>query len=256
MEEELGKLHAENGRFGVLYEQRWNILVVGFRTGLRSEVLRRLQVDSFSEGVTEKGERMLTVVVGSMKNLPSDLGRADAAMFKQVIVAGPEEKYCAVAAIQRQQALARKAPQSPEEGQNWLFRNCKLNSVRLGVASTTEETYRGVAKWVSGVLGRKVTFKDVARRAAMTRLANASDVPLAEVAKYFGVHTNTVQIYHQGGRNMAQLAASILSGVKVEQENGVKAEEAEGQQAEPPTKKGMLFSVAKRDTCCLLFEGG
>jgi hypothetical protein len=242
LESELEKLFGKKPPCSVFHDQRWNILVVGFRTGLRSEVLRRLQVESFAEGVTEDGMPMLTIVVGSMKNMPSDLARADAAMFKQVVVSSVDERFCAMAAIKRQMALVAKAPRSSEEGENFLFRSCTLNNVRLSAGPTTEEMYRGLAKWTSDTLGRKMTFKDIARRAAMTRLANASEVPLAEVAKYFGVHTNKIQIYHQAGKNMAQLAAAILSGVKGERVEAVKAEphggeaEAEVEQG-PPAKK-------------------
>ncbi len=68
---------------------------------------------------------------------------------------------------------------------------------------TSDEMYRGV--------GRRLTIKDVARRSAMTRLSNAPDVGLMDVAAYFGVHKNTVSVYHKMGKSIPVKAAALLS---------------------------------------------
>ena len=91
-------------------DQRTNILVFAFRTGLRSEVLRRLCVDSFVESKTEDGKRMVTMVMGTMKNKPASMQKVDATMFKQVIVEGANPDTCALKALDRQRALVEKAP--------------------------------------------------------------------------------------------------------------------------------------------------
>ena len=54
-------------------------------------------------------------------------------------------------------------------------------------------------------------FKDLARRAAMTKAAN-SRLPLRETSKYFKVRPNTMMVYHQAVRDTAHKVACILSG--------------------------------------------
>ncbi len=55
---------------------------------------------------------------------------------------------------------------------------------------------------VSAQVSRRLTFKDVAH------LSNAPDVSLMD---YFGVHKNTVSVYHQMGKFTPLKAASKLS---------------------------------------------
>ena len=50
----------------------------------------------------------------------------------------------------------------------------------------------------------------------MTRLGRATDISVEEKAKYFGVHPNTMGVYHQAAPDTALQAARILSGVKRE----------------------------------------
>ena len=197
-------------------QQRFNLLVLGFRSGLRAEVLRRLQANSFKEGTTSDGRRQVTIMVGTMKNLPANLSHVDTALFEQLLVAGDDPTFCPVAAIDRQRALLARATTSSEPGANWLFRTVRFFSDTLGSKPTTNEMFRGTAKWVSSTLNRQMTWKDVARRAAMTRLANCDDISLEDVAKYFGVHRNTIRVYHRMTRETPLRAARILSGLKEE----------------------------------------
>ena len=60
-------------------------------------------------------------------------------------------------------------------------------------------------------LSRPLTFKDLARRVAMTKLAN-SDLSLEETEKYFGVHRKTVAVYHRSSNQSAIPAADLLRG--------------------------------------------
>ena len=78
---------------------------------------------------------------------------------------------------------------------------------------TTVEIYRGVATWVAKTLGRHVTFKDVGRRAAMSRLARDGTLSLEEKAKYFGVHPRTMEVYHRMHNDTPLTAATVLSHV-------------------------------------------
>lgn len=57
----------------------------------------------------------------------------------------------------------------------------------------------------------------------MTRLAN-SDLPREEVAKYFGVARQTVQVYHRMSGQTPALAAAILAGHPKGEAVGVKSE--------------------------------
>ncbi len=47
--------------------------VIGFCSGLRAEVLIRIRWDAFRPGVTGEGHPMMTLTVGTMKNLPANL---------------------------------------------------------------------------------------------------------------------------------------------------------------------------------------
>ena len=77
----------------------------------------------------------------------------------------------------------------------------------------TYATVRGVALWVRQVLGRKVTFKDCARRVVFTKLANSKHVSLHDAAKAVGVRPRTMDRYHVGADNIQDRAAAILATV-------------------------------------------
>jgi hypothetical protein len=195
--------------------QRRNILALVFCTGLRAEVLRRLTHTSFRDGVDDAGVRQMTIVIGSMKNHDTGFTNADAALFRQVITPADDPLLCPIAAVDRQRALPRGPDQSDTTTQ-WLFRTVRPGDVALSGQQTSEETYRGVARWVSGCVGRTVTFKDVGRRSVMTRLAN-SPMPNAEVAKHLGVHRSTIAVYHRTHadtpRDMARILVKSAEGM-------------------------------------------
>ena len=98
-----------------------------------------------------------------MKNLPGDLTHFDAALFGQLIVEGADPETCLVRAIddQLEMIAATSTILAPEA--NWLFRTVRNFGAVLTILQTSEETYRGVASWVSSIVNRKLTFKDVAR---------------------------------------------------------------------------------------------
>ena len=87
-------------------------------------------------------------------------------------------------------------------------------------------TYRGVAKWVSTVVGRKLSFKSIARQVVMTKLANADGISTHDAAKHVGVVPQTLAVYHQKGKKVKTQAAMLLSRYNVENpkdENEIKA---------------------------------
>ncbi len=114
-------------------------------TGLRSEVLKRLQVNSFAEGPqTPEGHRTMVFGIGNMKNLPAKLSKVDAALFRQMLVSADDADWCPITALERQFALLRDAPTSSEVGQNWLFHSVRASSNTLSVHPTTDEVYDGL----------------------------------------------------------------------------------------------------------------
>ena len=57
----------------------------------------------------------------------------------------------------------------------------------LSGKATRDDTYRGVDWWVTNIVGRIVTFKDIGRRVVMTKLANDPTMSGVDAAKYLGV---------------------------------------------------------------------
>ena len=75
----------------------------------------------------------------------------------------------------------------------------------------------GVATWASRVLGRKVTFKMITRKPAMTRIAN-SDIPEIEAAKLMGVAVKTLRSkYHTMVPDAVKRAAVLMSKMASEE---------------------------------------
>ncbi len=67
------------------------------------------------------------------------------------------------------------------------------------------------------LLGRKVTFKDLARRVVFTKLANNDEISAADAAKHMGVQKDTIMVYHQKGKETSDQAARILSALPKKQ---------------------------------------
>ena len=113
-----------------------------------------------------------------------------------------DERFCPVAAFLQQSDLV---------GNNGLlFRSCTNTTAKMGAKVTTYASYRGVASWVGGLIGRpKLTVKDIGRRVAMTKLAN-SDIPLEDCCKYMGVTAKTMSIYQRPTLGIELRAARLL----------------------------------------------
>ena len=140
---------------------------------------------------------------------------------------GIQPNVLSVAAVERQIQLLKNVgglDGSENDADTPLFRTVHTWSNSMRDAAPTKEAFRGVADWVSTTLGVKRQFRDIGRRAAMTRLANAEGFSVVEVAKYFGVTVNTVMRYHKQGRATSIRAASVLSGVDLHPKGEVKNE--------------------------------
>jgi hypothetical protein len=157
--------------------QRKHLLCLGFATGYRGEVLRRLLVESLKPS-TDAGRKIYTIVVGTMKNIPGDLNHVDEKLFTLMITEGVNPQVCPVLAIEAQVALlAKHGAPLPAGAPNYLFRSMKCTTMKkIPPQPISKEFFRGISNWVSGVLERPVTFKDLARRAAMSRLVNSGDI--------------------------------------------------------------------------------
>jgi hypothetical protein len=135
---ELELLYSQTN-FACAYQaQRYNMIIMGFRTGFRPEMLVRLHVGSLVESKDSDGRRVLTVCLESMKNLVQDMSKADIALFKCPIIEGPDARYCAVRAIDRQLQLLATADNVVDPSPiSFFFRRSRLCSPILGVEGTT-----------------------------------------------------------------------------------------------------------------------
>jgi hypothetical protein len=228
-EEELPRLKEATDFTKPLQVQRFNQLILAFRTGFRPEMMCRLKVGSVRIGVSDDGRKTMTIALGSMKQLIQDLSKCDVALFQCPIMQAANPMFCPIAAVERQIQLLKNVgglDDSVSAAESPLFRSVGHMATTLKDAAPTREAFRGVAEWVTKTLGVKRQFRDIGRRAAMTRLANAEGFTLVEVAKYFGVTVNTVMRYHKRGRATQLRAAAVLSGVDLQGKVEVKGEDA------------------------------
>ena len=181
-----------NTNFDSLYEvQRMGMAILAFRTGLRGDTLRKLDIDMYAL-IVEGGEKYLQPVVGTMKNLAASLDKVEKALFKQRVAQCEDHRFCAIWWFQK---LASMSPLKTK-GPLFHFLNPLSNSVQEGKRAGYG-VCRGTANWVGQLLERPgLTMKDIGRRPVFTKLAN-SEVSLADAAKYLGVAQKTLAVYHR-----------------------------------------------------------
>ena len=148
------------------YGSQRNILIIAHRTGMRADTLSKLRRDSFKVGVLSDGRKFMEPIIITMKNLPATLDNVTKALFRQQVM-------CAIASFERQCKLLDLAPSCDK---NLLFRTTRYTMPTLGMKGTGDDTYRGVYTWVSRIIPRPVTFKDIARRVVMMKLANDATI--------------------------------------------------------------------------------
>ena len=120
-------------------------------------------------------------------------------------------RFCVIEAYLRQKELLKTAPKG-----EYLFRSVRFTSVGLKADQGSYHLCEGVATWASRVLGRKVTFKMITRKPAMTRIAN-SDIPELEAAKFMGVTVKTLRKYHTMVPDAVKRAAVVMSKMASEE---------------------------------------
>ena len=95
---DLAKIYDATNMSNPREVQRYNIIVMSYRTGLRPDNLRRLRPEVVKLGRLANGQRCLTFVIGNMRNLPGTLTTIDLAMFKQQVVEAADPTFCAIEA--------------------------------------------------------------------------------------------------------------------------------------------------------------
>ena len=208
--------------------QRLFAAQLGYNTGLRGNSFECMEPECFNTGFLTDGRRYIQPSLAKMKNLVPSLSRFDTALFKQQIIERQDERVCAVKGFYRQLELIKKAPVAEP---NYLFRTTFYWSPALGSKGCSENTWVGVYQWVSKVIGRRVTFKDIARRVAMTKLANSTMISMPDAAKFLGVQLKTLMVYHRKDKNAANKCATILA----EPDQSVAPLESSGRAGNQPT---------------------
>ena len=133
-----------NTNFDSLYEvQRMGMAILAFRTGLRGDTLRKLDIDMYAL-IVEGGEKYLQPVVGTMKNLAASLDRVEKALFKQRVAQCEDHRFCAIWWFQK---LASMSPLKTK-GPLFHFLNPLSNSVQEGKRAGYG-VCRGTANWAT-----------------------------------------------------------------------------------------------------------
>jgi hypothetical protein len=86
---ELLSLHAATNFEQMWQRQRYNMIVFGFRTGLRPSTMEILKCNMLRIRHTDDGETLMEVVIGNMKNLPPDVDKLDAGLYKLQVLQHP-----------------------------------------------------------------------------------------------------------------------------------------------------------------------
>ena len=91
-----------------------------------------------------------------------------------------------------------RPPMDAEFGdQDYLFRTCFGTKSLLGPTPATKSTFQGVYMWTCTLINHDVTFKDIARRVCLTKLANHPNISDDDIAKYIKISKKTVATYHR-----------------------------------------------------------
>ena len=226
-DEELLKLFNATDFHKVHCSQRYNLIAMGYRTGLRPDSLQQLKIDMFRFFKKDDGVEGLEMHIGSMKNLPATLDKIDSAVFKQTIVRCPDARcndkpptrfytclilrLCAVAAFERQVAMRHIPPGTTSSSP--LF--CSLNSMQgiMTERPTAYGSFRGAAEWASSVVGRPLTFKQMSRQVVITKLANAAELSAYDATSYVGIQPRTIQSYHRTSSAKRAKASELLNAI-------------------------------------------
>ena len=149
---ELEKLWKDTNFDSLFQVQRYNLMIFANRTGFCADTLQYLLTKTFERGNDQHG-KFLTPKIGTMKNRPAGF-QADRHLFDQEVRPCIEdERFCPIAAYERQCSLDREPTPDTDD---YLFRSMtNITGKVLLNKPTSPGTYRGVANWVSKVIGRR-----------------------------------------------------------------------------------------------------
>jgi hypothetical protein len=194
--------------------QKFNAVIIGFRTGLRAETLRNLTFDCLGDLTAD----IITPCIANAKNVQATLETADMQFFRRPIMKSPDARFCAVEAFKRQLKLVGDKKDAEN---NWIFRAASRNGKALLAEQASKNLFRAGADMVSRKLGiatGKLVWRDVARRAVFTRLANTPGFSIPQTAKFLGVRPDIVQIYNQELEGDNLRAAKAVAGIQEKEE--------------------------------------
>lgn len=149
------------------------------------------------------------ITFATMKNRPAKYAKTHVPPHKQKVLQNPNPKLCAVSALVRQIALL-PPDHTPT---SYLFPEVFRFSVKGHKGKDRRAAYgsiRGLVSWIRGIIKRPVTFKDCARRPAMTALTNA--LGAYNAAAVIGVKPRTVATYHRPGPRGSNLCPKCPGG--------------------------------------------
>ena len=141
----------------------------------------------------DNGRPIVHIHAGSMKNLQQTMDKNETVIFKQTMITGDDPRFCPVAAFNRQLNILEVDVSSSVP----LFQSCSAFAAKFSGKVAKYGTYRGVADWVSKIVGRSLTFRQCSRNVVFTKLANDPCASDNDKAKFMGVSPKTIAVYHK-----------------------------------------------------------
>ena len=167
-DEDLETLYKKTNFASAFETQRFNIMILGFRTGLRGDSLMKFQDTSLSLEEVD-GVESLKFHLGTMKNMQGTLMNVGNEPYSETIFPSPDKRFCAIEAYKRQLALL------PQKGNVPLFRRIKFHQIQLGQERGTTELCQGAtdcrlrntgifSTWGSRISSSLILFASLVKR--------------------------------------------------------------------------------------------
>ena len=114
--------------------------------------------------------------------------------FDQWMLPGSDPRTCVIEAICVQLADLELAP--PGYPHPWLWRQVNKKGELTAEPLSADNVWRRVSRFCTRVLGRTVQMRDVARRAAVSKVQQCKAVSSEDLAKIMHVRPDTIGVYH------------------------------------------------------------
>ena len=118
-----------------------------------------------------------------------------------------------------------------------LFAHCHNLKKALGTEPAKYASFKGAAAWASTVVGRKLTYKEMSRNVAMTKLAN-SELSKYDSCAYMHVQPKILEKYHKTSAKKRDRASEILN-----QSDDVHAETPQGDMSRSPKQVNWVWFI-------------